>query len=115
MAKLRCVNPPESCVIVEMEKGAFLGYRKAVLLNEIKAMGSLGKAAKVSKIDPKHARELVLEMNGTFTQPLVDFIGNPCNSDIVGLTEAGEKIVRSYWQKFESVWLDIIQERSRHF
>ena len=107
--------PPECCVIIEMEKGASLGYRKAVLLGEIQALGSIKKAAKVSKIDPAHARDLLVEMNAVFHRPLVDFKGNYRNTDIVELTELGEKTIRSYWRRFESVWLSIIEERSRHY
>jgi molybdate transport system regulatory protein len=113
--KKACMVPPECCVIIEMEQGATLGYRKAVLLNEINALGSLSKAAKVSKIDSRHARDLILEMNNTFSQPLVDFLGNPNNADQVELTEKGTRIVRSYWQKFEPIWYSIIEERSRHY
>ena len=113
--KKGCVVPPECCVIIEMEKGASLGYRKAVLLNEIQALGSLKKAAKVTKIDQRHARELIREINAVFSQPLVDFNGNYRNSDSVKLTEKGEKTVHSYWRQFERVWLDIMQERSRHY
>ncbi len=115
MMKRGCVVPPECCVIIEMEKGASLGYRKAVLLNEIQALGSLKKAAKVTKIDQRHARELIQEINAVFSQPLVDFKGNCRNTDSVELTESGEKTVRSYWRQFERVWLDIMQERSRHY
>ncbi len=88
--------PPECCVIIEMEQGVTLEYRKAVLLNEIQALGPLTKAAKVSKIDQKHARELILEMNSAFSQPLVDFGGNPQASDQVKLTENGAKTTRAY-------------------
>ena len=108
-------DPPECCVIIEMEKGASLGYRKAVLLKEIQALGSLSKAAKVSKIDLRHARELVREMNAAFSQPLVDFRGNVRNTDRVELTESGEKVTCSYWQQFEPVWQSILEERSRHY
>jgi len=113
--KKACIIPPECCVIIEMEQGATLGYRKAVLLNEIKALSSLSKAAKVTKIDRKHARDLILEMNSTFSQPLVDFFGNPNNADHVELTKKGTIMARSYWQKFEPVWYSIIEERSRHY
>ncbi len=113
--KKGCVVPPECCVIIEMEKGASLGYRKAVLLNEIQALGSLKKAAKVTKIDQRHTWELIGEINAAFSQPLVDFQGNYRNADSVTLTEKGEKTVRSYWRQFERVWLDIMQERSRHY
>ena len=110
-----CMIPPECCVVIEMEEGATLGYRKAVLLNEIQALGSLVKAAKVSKIDCRHARELIGEMNRVFSQPLVDFLGNPQRSDKVKLTEKGMRIARTYWQKFEPIWYSIIEERSRHY
>jgi len=113
--KKACMIPPDCCVIIEMEQGAILGYRKAVLLNEIHALGSLSKAAKVSKIDCKHAHDLIMEMNSTFSQPLVYIFGNHNNADHVELTEKGKKIVRSYWQKFEPVWYSIIEERSRHY
>ncbi len=107
--------PNDCCVIIEMEQGATLGYRKAVLLNEIQALGSLTKAAKVAKIDQQHALELIQEMNRSFSQPLVDFLGNPTQSDRVKLTEKGESIAKAYWQQFEPVWLSIIEERSRHY
>lgn len=113
--KKMCMVPPDCCVIIEMERGAILGYRKAVLLNEIQALGSLTKAAKVSKIEQKHARDLIQEMNTTFSQPLVDFLGNPTNSDRVELTEKGASTVKAYWRRFEPVWLSIIEERSRHY
>lgn len=110
-----CMIPPECCVIIEMEEGATLGYRRAVLLNEIQALGSLSKAAKVSKIDSRHARELIWEMNRVFSQPLVDFLGDSQKSDKVELTPKGLRTVKAYWQKFEPVWLSIIEERSRHY
>lgn len=113
--KKACMVPPECCVIIEMEQGATLGYRKAVLLNEIQALGSLAKAAKVSKIECGHARELVWEMNRVFSQPLVYFLGSPQQSDQVELTPKGMQTVKSYWQKFEPVWFSIIDERSRHY
>jgi molybdate transport system regulatory protein len=113
--KKACMVPPECCVIIEMEQGATLGYRKAVLLNEINALGSLSKAAKVSKIESRHARDLILEMNNTFSLPLVDFLGDPNNTDQVELTEKGTRVAQSYWQKFEPIWYSIIGERSRHY
>jgi len=109
------MTPPDCCVIIEMEKGATLGYRKAVLLNEIKALGSLIKAAKVSKMDQDHARDLIQEMNCSFSEPLVYYLGNPCLSDRVELTDKGMATVKNYWRQFEPVWLSIIEERSRHY
>ncbi len=110
-----CMRPPDCCVIIEMEPGAYLGYRKAVLLNEIKALGSVELAAKTSRLDAAHARDLIAEMNHNFTQPLIFFRGNSKNCDKVQLTEKGEKVAQSYWRQFEPVWLSIIDERSRHY
>ena len=113
--KKMCMVPPDCCVIIEMERGAILGYRKAVLLNEIQALGSLAKAAKVSKMDQKHARDIIKEMNRSFSQPLVGFLGEADSSDRVELTLKGECTVKAYWQQFEPVWLSIIEERARHY
>lgn len=48
--KKACIKPPDSCAIIEMEPGGCMGYRKAVLLNEIKALGTLKIPAKTSQI-----------------------------------------------------------------
>lgn len=109
------IVPPECCVIIEFEQGATLGYRKAVLLNEIKALGSLNKAASTSRLEAEHARDLVFEMNQDFSQPLIVFHGNPHDCDLVQLSSKGEDVVRSYWQQFEPIWLSIVEERSRHY
>lgn len=109
-----CSNPPETCVVLEMEPGVMLYYNEAVLLNEVKALGVLSKAAKVAKINAAHARELIREMNRTFSRPVVYFTGDASDSDMVMLSGFGEKIVNAYWLKFEPIWLDIIDERCRH-
>jgi molybdenum-dependent DNA-binding transcriptional regulator ModE len=49
--KKACIKSPDSCVIIEMEPAACSGYRKAVLLNEIKLLGSLKIAAKTYQMD----------------------------------------------------------------
>ena len=110
-----CIAPPACCVIIEMEPGAYLGYRRAVLLNEIEALESLNKAAKTSKMSLQHARELVIQMNKKFTTPLVNFADNRRNCDEVFLSSKGKEIATTYWRKFEPVWFDILEERSRHY
>jgi molybdenum-dependent DNA-binding transcriptional regulator ModE len=114
MKKGRIV-PPECCVIIEIEQGASLGYRKAVLLNEIDTLNSLEKAAKTSRMNASHARDIIFEMNQDFSQPLIIFHGNPYDCDMVQLTARGKEVSRSYWQQFEPVWLSIIDERNRHY
>jgi molybdate transport repressor ModE-like protein len=114
MENERAISPP-CCVIIEMEKGAKLGYRRAVLLNEIKALGSLSLAARTTKIPLTHARDLVLRMNNEFSVPLVQFGGYSSKEDGVTLTDRGEEITQLYWRQFEPIWLDILEERSRHY
>jgi len=110
-----CRKPPDCCVIIEMEAGARLGYRRAVLLNEIKALGSIDLAAKTTTISVSHARDLVRQMNRDFSRPLVVFTGMNEDEDTVQLTEWGEQMAGTYWRRFEPVWMDIMSERSRHY
>jgi len=113
--KKTCTIPPACCVIIEMEPGATLGYRRAVLLNEIEALESLTKAAKTSKITLHHARELVLQMNKEFSDPLVNLVNHSTADDYVTLSKKGKVIANSYWRQFEPIWHDIQEERSRHY
>ncbi len=113
--KKACTIPPDCCVIIEVEPGAVLGYRRAVLLSEIEALESLTKAAKTSKMTLQHARELVLRMNRDFSASLVDFAHNENDCDHVRLSSKGKEVASDYWRQFEPVWLDILQERSRHY
>lgn len=111
--KMSCLEPPSCCVIAETEGGA-LGYRMAVLLDEIRSQGSLSQASKTAKIDLDHARELVHEMNESFRAPLVEFDKGSVDSDGVRLTRLGEDTVTWYWQKFGTVWSSILEERSNY-
>ena len=113
--KRACMTPPSCCVIVELEQGAFLGYRRAVLLDEIRSRGSVAQAAKAAKIQQEHAMHLLSEMNGSFHAPLVRFQENGQDADHARLTETGEEMVRSYWSKFAMAWTSIIEERSKHY
>ncbi len=107
--------PPSNCVIIKMEDRASLGYRGAVLLSEIQTCGSLTRSAQSSKIDLRHAHDLIRELNRTFSQPLVAFTENPNDTDMVALTEKGKATVRSYWGRFESTWLSIMEERGKNY
>ncbi len=103
----------ECCVIIEMEQGVTLDYTKAALLNEIEALKSIVRAAKMLKISVEEARSLLFEMNGSFSRPLVFFYGNPSVSDNVILSAYGSAILKRYWLQFDLLWSDIIEERRR--
>ncbi len=113
--KRACMKPPSCCVVVELEQGAFLGYRRAVLLDEIRSRGSLTEAAKAAEMQYDHALHLLQEMNGSFHAPLVRLHADVQNKDSALLTRTGEEMVSSYWRKFASVWTSIIEEQSRDY
>lgn len=114
MKKL-CRNKNRCCVVIELEPGAALAYGRAVLLNEIDALHSITKAAKTAKMTQTHAKELINQMNKEFSSPLVAFSNEKATQEEVHLTEKGRRIRKQYWQRFEPLWDDIVNERSRHF
>lgn len=103
------------CVVIELEPGAALAYGRAVLLNEIDALHSLSKAARTAKMTKAHARDLINQMNKEFSSPLVAFIDENAKQEQAYLTEKGKAIRQQYWHRFEPLWDDILNERSRHF
>jgi len=86
----------------------------AVLLDEIRSLGSLSQASKAARIDFDHASELVEYMNESFREPVVEFNKRNANSDNVRLTRLGEDTVNWFWQKFGTVWSSIFEEHSKH-
>lgn len=102
-------------MVIELEPGAALAYGRAVLLNEIDALHSVSKAAKTAKMTQRHAEDLISQMNKEFSAPLVAFAKNGKNREDVYLTERGKELRKQYWRRFEPLWDDILNERSRHF
>jgi len=112
--KVTRLEPPSCCVIAET-KGGSLGYRIAVLLDEIRRLGSLSQAAQAAGVDSDHARELVKDMIVSFREPLVEFDRSCADSDKVRLTRLGDDTISWYWQKFGTVWSSIFEERSKQY
>lgn len=107
-------QPPDCCVVIEMENGVSLGVRKAQLLREIDEQHSVSQAAKTIRLNLSHARDIVREMNSDFCAPLVRF-PESASTDLAELTKHGRKIVESYWRQFEPIWSGIINERMQHY
>lgn len=63
------LTPPVRCVVIDngTRSDLPLGIEKLFSQQEIHALGSLSKVARVSKIDRRHARELVGEMTRIFS------------------------------------------------
>jgi molybdate transport repressor ModE-like protein len=112
--KVTNLKPPSCCVIAQTEGGA-LGYRMAVLLDEIQRLGSLSQASHAAGVDLDHARELVERMIESFREPLVELDKSNADSDYVRLTGLGADTVKWYWEKFGTVWSSTLEERSKHY
>ncbi|MFA5353423.1 MAG: hypothetical protein WC291_04275 [Thermodesulfovibrionales bacterium] len=83
------------CFLVEVEGGAMIGYNRAMLLSEIRRLGSVDEAARAVPIPCEHARELVKTMNRYSRRPLVEKLSEGKG---VQLTEEGEKALQSFWR-----------------
>ncbi len=107
-------KPPSCCIIVRAEAGT-LGYRKAVLLDEIGRLGSIVLASKSAGIDLGHGRELAKDFIESFREPLIEFDDRYLDSDRVRLTCLGKDMLHRYWQQFASTWSLILEERSKSY
>lgn len=107
--------PPGNCVNAKLEQQASLGYRGAMLLSEIQRCGSLVRSCSTARIEPGHGRDLLLQLNHSFPQPLVTFVGKPRSTDLVMLTAPGEAAIRRYWKKFAAAQTSPLTERSHHY
>jgi len=74
-------------------EGTFLGYGRIVLLERIRAYGSISQAAKSMEMSYRHAWELVESMNRQAARPLVKAITGGRGGGGAQLTEEGERAV----------------------
>jgi molybdate transport repressor ModE-like protein len=100
--------------MITQTEGGKLGYRMAVLLDEIQRQGSFSQASQAAGIDLDHAKELVESMNESFREPLVSFDKSNADADNVRLTRLGADTVDCNRQRFGTVWSSILEERSKH-
>ena len=77
--------------------GTFLGYGRIVLLEKIRELGSITKAAKSMEISYRHAWELVDSMNRQSPKPLVEAATGGRNGGGARLTKEGEKAIALFW------------------
>jgi len=86
---------------IENEGRTFLGYGRVVLLENIRDLGSISKAAKTMKMSYKHAWDLINSMNRQATTPLVITSKGGKGGGGARLTEAGEKAVTDFKNLYE--------------
>ena len=63
---------------IEGEQGAFIGFGRVMLLENIKKSGSISEAAKSMKMSYRQAWELVNSMNKQSQKPLVEKTSGGC-------------------------------------
>jgi len=95
--------------------GTFLGYGRIILLERIRELGSITKAAKSMAISYRHAWELVDSMNRQSPRALVESATGGRNGGGAQLTEDGEKAIVLFWELFADfqTYLKLQQKKTR--
>jgi molybdate transport system regulatory protein len=89
-------NAPELRIRIVFGDHAMLGPGKAALLERIAETGSIAAAGRSMGMSYKRAWSLVEEMNGAFREPLVESARGGAQGGGARLTDAGERVLRSY-------------------
>lgn len=83
---------------IEGTNGTFIGYGRALLLEEIKKHGSITEAAKFMKMSYRHAWQMVDNMNKQSKSPLVEKLAGGKGGGGTKLTSEGEKALSCFWE-----------------
>ena len=83
---------------IEREDGAFLGWGRIRLLENIRKTGSITNAAKEMDMSYRKAWELVKKMNEKAPKPLVVKIIGGKNGSGANLTNEGEKMIEKFYE-----------------
>lgn len=96
-------------------EGTFLGYGRVMLLERIKAYGSISQAAKSMEMSFKHAKDLIDSMNRQAGCKLVTAVRGGRSGGGATLTPMGEKAIMIYWHYHErfQVMLQEMSERMK--
>lgn len=86
---------------IDGPEGTFLGYGRIVLLERIRAHGSISKAARSMEMSYRHAWELVDSMNRQAGRPLVVSAAGGKGGGGASLTDEGEKAVGLFWKLYQ--------------
>lgn len=93
---------------IEKKGQTFLSWGRVVLLEQIRAHGSIAAAARAMGMGYRHAWELVAEMNELGPRPLVVKVAGGRGGGGAQLTRAGELAIARFWRlviEFRG-WLD---------
>lgn len=81
---------------IEGEQGAFIGFGRVMLLENIKKSGSISEAAKSMKMSYRQAWELVNSMNKQSQKPLVEKTSGGAGGGGTMVTKEGERVIKLF-------------------
>jgi molybdate transport system regulatory protein len=97
---------------IDGPEDTFIGYGRVVLLERIRELGSISKAAKSMDISYRHAWELVESMNRQARAPLVVTSTGGNGGGGATVTEEGEKAIGLFKEIYEQ-FQTFIREREK--
>ena len=100
---------------IDGPEGVFIGWGRVNLLEQIRACGSITKAAKSMEMAYRHAWDLVDSMNRQSKMPFVEITAGGKGGGGARVTEEGEKAIRLFRQFAEdfNVFLEREQKKLR--
>lgn len=99
---------------IETEQGPFLGYGRIELLQKIKELGSLRKAALEMKISYKQAWDFLDQMNKRTGKPVIISERGGKGGGGAVLTPEGEKAIQVF-NEFNEAFQSFLKEASAKF
>jgi molybdate transport system regulatory protein len=91
--------------------GTFLGHGRVVLMERIRELGSITKAAKSMGMSYRHAWRLVDSMNRQSPRPFVVTATGGKNGGGAVVTEDGERAIRLFW-KFDEEFREFLRNKT---
>jgi molybdate transport system regulatory protein len=91
--------------------GTFLGHGRVVLMERIRELGSITKAAKSMGMSYRHAWRLIDSMNRQSPRPFVVTATGGRNGGGAFVTEDGERAIRLFW-KFDEEFREFLRRRT---
>lgn len=94
-------------------EGTFIGYGRVALLEKIRELGSITKAAKSLNISYRHAWELIDSMNSQARKPFIETLTGGKGGGGTRLTEEGEKAIIIF-QKFSGNFGRFLEKQEKN-
>ena len=117
MNKQKLLLKANGRIWIDSEESAFLGYGRIELLEKIKELGSIRKAASEMKMSYQQAWQLIDQINHKIEEPLVVSHRGGKGGGQAVLTEAGEQAILQFnefnnaFQKFLESYTKILNNQ----